>query len=142
MYESAAAGHNLVPLVPKYLAQPGAANVDDESVMAIAANRQSPRSVLSVHEPLTLLREAAKRGELCLDPTDPAAAGLKTIGLCGGEYALDAPTGFLRQQGLALAALHEAGGARACSNLLPAPLSHLLPPSLTFARLVVAAPRS
>lgn len=99
VHESATAGHTLLPLTPKYLALPKGEAVDET---AIAAN--SHLELLSVREPLPLLREAAKRGELCLDPTDPAAAGWKTILLCGDEYALDAPTGLLRQQGVTFAA--------------------------------------
>ena len=39
-----------------------------------------------------------------LDPADPAVAQQNTISLCGDDFALDAPTGFLRQQGVRFAA--------------------------------------
>lgn len=101
VHDSVAAGQTLLPLLPKYVLPPhGEEPLADENASARSANRQS-RAVLSVHDPLALLREASKRGELWLNPTAPDQP---TISLCGDEFALDSPTGFLRQQGVAFAA--------------------------------------
>lgn len=55
-----------------------------------------------VREPLPLLREAAVRGELSFDAAqEPFASNTESAHLlCGERYALDAPTGFLRQHAL------------------------------------------
>lgn len=130
LHDSAAAGTKLLPLVPKYVVQDP--EINDENTSLNSANRRSSNHrrsscssvgtscsrartgvVLScVRDPLPLLRESTSRGELSFDPQEPLAPSLQTITLCGEEYSLDAPTGFLRQHGLSLAA----AGKRAWSS--------------------------
>ena len=116
IFDSAAAGGTLLDLTPNYRIYQPPPPLLDENASASTANSTltttaSTQQVCSfVRAPLPLLREAAERGELSFEPIPTDA---DTIKLGGKLYALDAPTGFLRQQAVVAAV---AGGRRASSS--------------------------
>ena len=100
--DSAAAGNRaLLKLDSKYLTNLPPLDENNSPQLPqphVATPVENDRVSGIVREPLALLRMAAELGELTLEPT-PLPTSTTHVTLGGREYLLDAPTGFMRQQG-------------------------------------------
>ena len=134
-FKDSADHKKLLPLAPRYRIYPSVEDVGQEnsslniptsSSSSGLRNLSSKRVTAApppdlgevvnfIKEPIPLLREAAERGELSVEPR-PGPIDAETICLCGTEYALDAPTGYGRQQ----AVIAAKAGRRASTSPEPA----------------------
>ena len=124
--DSAANGGTvLLPLDAKYLSR--VPMDENEPPQQSEGAPQQPRQLQAlpqpavggfVPDPLALLRVAAERGELSLEPT-PLPASTTTVSLCGQSYALDVPTGFKRHHTLMPVATSADDGSDARDSSAP-----------------------